>query len=212
MRITSVVGVMALATTLLTGAGNPAAAQDASVETEYDPENVAMEASRVGSMLRVRVHATGSGTYSCITPACTQAAKGGGEVAMEELHFLLIRPRYPKMVFAANTGVSGDIQVQGRSHGTLTLNLETPVGAVFSGTVRGDGQCSRGTCEALLSFTGTLRSSTTGASVAIESMTLAYESLLGFQLRYTEEGLAIELTSYEVPLPGFFDIDPFALD
>jgi hypothetical protein len=205
MRVTSVVGVMMLATALLTGAGKHAAAQDASFETEYLLENVTTGASRVGSMLRVQIHATGNGTYSCITPACTQAAKGGGEVAMEELHFLLVRPRYAKAVFATSTGVTGDIQVQGRSHGTMTLKLETPVSAVFSGTVRGDGQCSRGKCEALLSFTGTLRS-TDSASAQSESLSLNFDRMILFDLRYTDEGLAIDLTSYEVPLPGFFDI------
>jgi hypothetical protein len=206
MRVTSVVRITALAATLLTGAGSHAAAQDASFEVEYAMDAVTLEASRVGSMVRVMIHANGTGTYSCITPACTQGAKGGGEVAMEELHFLLIRPRYPKMVFATNTGVSGDVQVQGRSHGTLMLGTEPPASGVFSGAVRGDGQCSRGTCEALLSFSGTVRESAPDAGAASKSTPILFEGLIGFNLRHTEAGLAIELTSYEMPLPGFFDI------
>ncbi len=178
-------------------------------EPVFPAEEASLQASRVGSMVRVRLEAEGMGTLSCITQECTAAGLNGNEVAMEETLFVLVRPLYPKTVFAANSGVTGDVKVQGRVFGNLNYtDPQTPLETTFfAGPVSGDGKCSSGACEALLSFNGCLR----GADATQSEGLVCKERIEGtilfkFNFRLTIDGLDVGIISLDAALPMFLDV------
>ena len=152
---------------------------------EYDAQ--VLDVSTHGSMVVVRVEASGSSSgIWCITFPCYNIG-----VSFSQIESLLIRQ---KTSSSSGKNYSGAIEVRGRSLGKMSSDITEEI--EFRAQLLGEGQCNRGHCEAIMTYTGT----------GSQGLELNADLLIRFNMQSRDGVVNVRLNSYLAPLGFWFGV------